>query len=161
MKQSKAPLVSDVVAMRATEYSADGRNVVISLTTKYTSERLFSVPVTCLRDFIADLEKLKSPTASSSATADKQSGKSAKPIEVPGGVAAQPAENQVKVTVPKKWMLASGLPNHPLVILILDPQTKTQAGFGFSDGAAREMAAGLVKYADQIATNLAGKTKLS
>lgn len=155
MKPSK-PLVSDVVSMRALEYSTNGNNVTISLTTKYSSERLFSVPLSCLSEFISDLENLKR----SGAAPEGQGNAVAQRTALRTDAAVKPAGNQVNVTVPKKWMLASGLPNHPLVILILDPQTKTQAGFGFSDRAAREMATGLVKYADLISNHSTASSKL-
>lgn len=155
MKPSK-PLVSDVVSMRALEYSTNGNNVTISLTTKYSSERLFSVPLSCLSEFISDLENLKR----SGAAPETQGNAVAQRADLRTDAAVKPAGNQVNITVPKKWMLASGLPNHPLVILILDPQTKTQAGFGFSDRAAREMATGLVKYADLISNHSAAGSKL-
>ena len=48
-------------------------------------------------------------------------------------------------------MLRSGLPDHPLVVLVFDPQTEKQSGYGLTAGAAREMAVGLVKYADTVA----------
>jgi len=163
MKQSK-PLVTDVVSMRASEYSADGKNVTIALTTKYSSERLFSVPLTCLQELITDLETLKSSAAQSGAKGEKGEKRAGKEPAAQGAIRAVPSgtkSTDVKVTVPKKWMLASGLPQHPLVILILDPQTDTQAGFGFTDRAAREMATGLVKYADAIAQQAKPKGPLS
>ena len=152
MKPS-SPLVSDVVSMRVREYSANGNNVIISLTTKYSTERIFSVPLSCLSELISDLENLKLRGAAPAVAPETRSDVGAKRTNLPGDTAAKPAGNQVNVTIPKKWMLASGLPHHPLVILILDPQTKTQAGFGFSDGAAREMAVGLTKYADLISNH--------
>ncbi len=48
-----------VIALRADDYSPDGKNIVISLTTKYsTAERKYSVPVECFHDFILDLQRL-------------------------------------------------------------------------------------------------------
>jgi hypothetical protein len=65
----------------------------------------------------------------------------------------------LNVTVPKKWMLRSGLPDHPLVVIIFDPQTEKQSGYGLSATAAGEMAVGLVKYADTVAKHQAKKQK--
>jgi len=149
------PLVTEVASLRATEYSADGQKVTISLTTKYASERLYSVPLTCLSEFIADLERLKGSDAALPAASSTRATTDTKP-DVPSASAptqhsASPNPKEIKVNLPKKWMLASGLPRHPMVILVFDPQTETQAGFGFGGPAAREMAAGLIKYADQIA----------
>jgi hypothetical protein len=149
------PLVTDVASLRATEYSADGQKVTISLTTKYTSERLYSVPLSCLSEFIADLERLKAsePTAPAAAarkgTTDAKFAASRGAAPVHAAAGSNPKE--IKVNLPKKWMVASALPQRPMVILVFDPQTETQAGFGFGGPAAREMAAGLIKYADQIA----------
>ena len=59
-------------AMRADEYSDDGKNIVISLKTKYSAaERRYSVPIECLGDLLIDLKRLNVPTdaASSSKTA--------------------------------------------------------------------------------------------
>ena len=48
-----------VVALRAEGYTSDGKNVIISLTTKYSvAERKYSIPVECVADFIADLNRL-------------------------------------------------------------------------------------------------------
>lgn len=48
-----------ITAMRADDYSPDGKTVTISLTTKYSvAERKYSVPVECLRDLILDLQRL-------------------------------------------------------------------------------------------------------
>ena len=48
-----------VIAMRADDYSPDGKAISISLTTKYSAaERKYSVPVECLRDLILDLQRL-------------------------------------------------------------------------------------------------------
>ena len=48
-----------VVALRAESYSAADDSVVISLRTKYsTAERIYSVPVECLQELIADLRRL-------------------------------------------------------------------------------------------------------
>src|SRR4249919_1654461 len=57
-----------VVALRAERYSVDDDSIVISLRTKYsTAERIYSVPVECLRDLIVDLRRLSfsAPTAPS------------------------------------------------------------------------------------------------
>jgi hypothetical protein len=48
-----------VIALRAVDFSPDGEHVVISLTTKFsTRERIYSVPVACLRDLVVDLRRL-------------------------------------------------------------------------------------------------------
>ena len=67
--------------------------------------------------------------------------------------------NKINITIPKKWMLRSGLPDHPVVIMVFDPQTETQAGFALSATSAKEMAAGLTKYADALALDEARKSR--
>jgi hypothetical protein len=66
MNQDKTIPIS-VIAMRADDYSPDGKNVIISLTTKYsTAERKFSVPVECFHDLILDLRRLNAAASASS-----------------------------------------------------------------------------------------------
>ena len=49
-----------VVAFRAESYSSDGKNLIISLRTKYSAaERKYNVPLECLRDFLVDLQRLQ------------------------------------------------------------------------------------------------------
>ncbi len=58
MNQDEAVPVS-VIALRADAYLPDGKNVLISLTTKYsTAERKYSVPLECFYDLIVDLQRL-------------------------------------------------------------------------------------------------------
>jgi hypothetical protein len=64
----KTSLIS-VIAFRADEYSADGKNVIVSLTTKYSAtERKYSVPIDCFRDLIVDLQRLNTAAGASAAT---------------------------------------------------------------------------------------------
>jgi hypothetical protein len=141
MNQNKI-LPIDVVDFRADTYSPDGKSVVISLTTKYSAERrIYSLPVPCLYAFIADLQKLQSahasqPTPSAGPTA--ATPPISEPEKVPG-----PAKdlNRINITIPKRWMLRSGLPERPLVYLVLDPHTEGQTGYAMSASSAKEMAA--------------------
>lgn len=51
----------NVIAVRALEYSADAKDLVISLTTKYSrADRIYSVPLQCFYDLILDLRRLNS-----------------------------------------------------------------------------------------------------
>jgi hypothetical protein len=64
MNQDESLPVS-IIGLRAESYSADGRSVVISLRTKFsTAERKYSVPVECFRDLIIDLQRLNDTAAS-------------------------------------------------------------------------------------------------
>jgi hypothetical protein len=52
-----------ITALRADAYSPDGKNVIISLATKYSNaERKYSVPFECFHDLIVDLRRLNALT---------------------------------------------------------------------------------------------------
>ena len=56
-------------AMRADEYSEDGKSIIISLKTKYSeAERRYSVPVECLGDLLMDLKRLHAPADAGSSS---------------------------------------------------------------------------------------------
>jgi hypothetical protein len=149
-----APLVSEVTSLRVTERSADGQKITIGLTTRYIPERFYAVPLDCLSDLIAELERLKGSEAAPTAAAtdeaifDTEPATPASPPPAPDAAASDP--NEIKVRVPKKWMLASALPHRPMVIVMFDPQTDQQTAFGLGASAARDMATGLIKQADAI-----------
>jgi hypothetical protein len=151
MTPTKLPPLK-LTVMRADERSDDG-DVILTLATKYGGERTYSAPVAFFNSLISDLQKLQLI-----ATAP------AKPaMAVTPGIAATPAQNLNKVAIraPKKWMVrwmvGSGLPRQPMVLVIIDPQTEEQAGYAFDAESAREMAAGLVKNADALAAHEAKK----
>jgi hypothetical protein len=102
---------------------------------------------------IADLQKLHAPW-STSVPAAAPPAAAAKTGTSP---AAAKDPNRINVLIPRKWMLRSGLPDHPFVIIVFDPQTDTQAEFALSAASATEMAAGLVKYADVLEKQEANK----
>jgi hypothetical protein len=163
MNQSKTPPIS-VIDIRAHEYSADGKAIMISLATKYSAERrTYSVPVECLHTLIADLRTLKRPSEAGAAT-DGGDLATAEAASSPGPAAdtttaAAKDLTRLNVTVPKKWLLRSGLPDHPLVVMVFDPLTEKQSGYGLTVTAAREMAVALVKYADTVTKHQANQSK--
>ena len=66
MNQDKIIPIS-VIALRAEDYSPDGKFIVISLTTKYSSaERKYSVPIECFHDLILDLQRLNAAASTMS-----------------------------------------------------------------------------------------------
>jgi hypothetical protein len=72
MSQDKTIPVS-VIAFRAEDYSPDGKNVIISLTTKYSiADRKFSVPIECFHDLIVDLQRLNAAASATSIEAPIQ-----------------------------------------------------------------------------------------
>ena len=161
MQQSKAPAIN-VIDIRAHEYTPDGKGIIVSLATKYSAERRdYSVPVECLYNLISDLRALK-PPSDGAAPADEPLQQAPAPSQASGQPILAPGAKdltRLNVTVPKKWMLRSGLPDHPLVVMVFDPQTEKQSGYGLTAAAAREMAVGLVKYADTVAKHQASNQK--
>ena len=76
MSQDDASSIS-VIAFRAERYSQDGKSIVVSFRTKFSSaERKYLVPMECPRDFIVDLQRLdaspKIPSAPHSEEAPKE-----------------------------------------------------------------------------------------
>jgi hypothetical protein len=66
MDQDKIIPIS-VIALRADDYSPDGKNIIISLSTKYSrADRKFSVPIECFYDLIVDLQRLNTATGAAS-----------------------------------------------------------------------------------------------
>ena len=54
-----------VLALRAEDYSTDGKYVILSLATKYSAaERKYAVPVECFHDLIVDLRRLNAAVIS-------------------------------------------------------------------------------------------------
>ncbi len=131
------------------EQRPDG-GIALIISTKYAGETVYALPAELVQDLISDLERVR-PSAPSRPSSAAASEASAKP-------AAQPSKpstptTQIGVRAPKKWMLGNGLPNHPMVVFIVDPQTDQQAGYAFDAKAARELAVALVKNADAIAAH--------
>jgi len=66
MSDDKTTPIS-VSALRADDYSPDGKNVIISLMTSFsTAERKYSVPIECFADLIVDLRRLNSTAIATS-----------------------------------------------------------------------------------------------
>jgi hypothetical protein len=58
-----------IIALRADDYSSDGKNVIISLATEYSAaERKYSVPVECFYDLIVDLQRRNAAASATSET---------------------------------------------------------------------------------------------
>ena len=132
MNQSKQ-IPIDIIALRANDRTHDGKNIIISLKPRYSPEQTYSVPVECLYELITDLQNLNSSKGTAAIKPLEQS------ISAP-----QPAKDlsRINVTIPKKWMLKSGLPDHPIVVVIFNPQTEIQSGYALPAAAAKEMGVG-------------------
>ena len=56
-----------VSALRAVRYSADGKEVIIGLTTKYSgAERQYVISIDCFYDLITDLQRLNASSEAGS-----------------------------------------------------------------------------------------------
>ena len=71
MNQDKIPI--GITALRAEDYSSDGKDIIISLAIKYANtERKYSVPVECFYDLIVDLQRLNATKSAKSIEASIQ-----------------------------------------------------------------------------------------
>src|SRR5665811_1502020 len=110
MSQDKTIPVS-VIAFRAEDYSPDGKNVIISLTTKYSiADRKFSVPIECFHDLIVDLQRLNAAVSATSIEAPIQPAVVPSPsddqnrfaIEAPGASPGEAPAPDVEAVTPAR-----------------------------------------------------------
>jgi hypothetical protein len=153
----------DVISMRAVDYAADGKSLVLAFQSKNSPDRSYSVPIDCMKAFIADLQQLGAArgnppavpmekTAERSAVANNGQFKAPKRPET----SEKRTSNQVEARAPRGWMLGTGLPEHPVVLLVFDPQTPEQAAYVIREDGARKMAAGLLHQSDRLAQHRSG-----
>jgi hypothetical protein len=157
MNPSKA-LPIDAIDLRADDYLPNGK-IIVSLGTEHSPQRqTYSLPVTALFGLTADLQRLRSaaPVELPAPPRQPQTTPPSGPRETP---AVARDQNKINITIPKRWIMRSGLPEHPLVYLLFDPQTERQAGYALAAATAREMAAGFLKCADLLEQHEAGKVK--
>ena len=148
----------DAIDLRADGYSPDGK-IIVSLGTKHSPQRqTYSLPVTALFGLTADLQRLQSG-APAKLPAPPGQPETTPPSEATKAPAVAKDQNRINITVPKRWMMRSGLPERPLIYVVFDPQTERQAGYALAAASAREMAAGFLKYADLLEQHEAGKAK--
>jgi hypothetical protein len=155
----------DIVSMRAIGYSADGKSLVLAFKSTYPPDRSYSVPIECMKTFIADLQRLGSssgtaPTVPMEKTAERPVAANNGSSKAPKGLetSEKPVQtpNQVAARAPRSWMLGTGLPQHPVVLLVFDPKAPEQAAYVIGEDGARKMAAGLVEQAERIAQHRSG-----
>jgi hypothetical protein len=144
----------EIVDFKAERYLADGKTIAVSFATRQSKERQFyTLPVASLYSFIADLQKLQSASQPAQGAAPSPSPPPASPSS---SAPAAPAPTRIDVTVPRKWM-ARALPERNMVLMMFDPQTEKQAAFALPPDAIRDMAAGLVKAAENLAKGASKK----
>ena len=124
--------------------SEDGKSATFSLTTRYTSDIVVTVPAECLNALRKAVE-LSAPAtgAGSQVAADDKS-------------VADQSIGKLVVKIPKKWAAAADK-QHGVVAVIFDHQTPAQFGFALNSGGAKELAAALVKQADVVAASTAAR----
>ena len=143
----------EIVDFKAERYLADGKTIAVSFATRQSKERqLYTLPVASLYSFIADLQKLQSASQPAQGAAPSPSPPPATSSSSP----APPAPTRIDVTVPRKWM-ARALPERNMVLMMFDPQTEKQAAYALPPDAVRDMAAGLVKAAENLAKGASKK----
>jgi hypothetical protein len=143
----------NVVSLKAERQPGGG--VVLTISTRYGGDTTYVIAADTLQPLISELLTANGvgPSVADSAAATN-SKKFAKKSDGSnsGSARAGDARVQIPVRAPKRWVLGNGLPNHPVVVFVVDPETEQQAGYAFDSKAAREMATGLLKNADAIAT---------
>ena len=114
--------------------SVDDKEVTVAIKPKFSEERRYSLPRQCLDELRADLERLGGSQQPA-------------PVKNPG---------QIAIKTPKKFMVGSGLPKHPVVFLIFDPQTELQGGYALDAEAAMQMATQLIKQVEAVKAQATG-----
>lgn len=125
-----------VTAVRAHSVSDDGLQTSITFTTKYVGDLDVTMPSACIDDFVSALNRAKSA------------------IELRDPKNA----NELKVTVPKTWLVTSDAQARGVVVLVFNHQTETRAGYALNPNAAKKMAASLVQNADAILSQKVGNS---
>src|SRR5437660_1746595 len=115
-----------VTAAKGHTVSDDGLQATVTFTTKYVGDLDLSMPLACVDELIAVLNRAKS----------------AVDLKSPG------AANQLKVSKPKTWLVTAELKERGVVILAFDHQSDARIGYALTPEAAKKMAASLGQNAD-------------
>jgi hypothetical protein len=116
-----------VTSVKTYAVSDDGKKVKITLATKHVGDLVLAMSQQCADDLVEAL--------------------GAKPLQK-----GKPAQGgrEMRATIPKKWMVTTDLKVPGIVLLLFDPKTESQTGFGLQAKAAKAMGVGLVKRADAV-----------
>ena len=120
--------VLTVSAVKDQSLSDDGTQATVKFTTRYVGDLDVTMPIACVEQLMTALQKLKSS------------------IELKDGKTA----TQLKVTVPKTWLVTAELKQRGVVILAFDHQAETRVGYALAPDAAKKMSASLSQNADVI-----------
>jgi hypothetical protein len=123
-------------AIKKQEMASDGSKVTVTVDAKYVGDLSVMIPAACYDELIASLSRAKSLL----------------------GAGKEPKNsNQVSVKRISNCLVTADVQQHGLVILVFDRQTQAEAGYAIDAETAKKMAVGLVKSADAVLMNKAGK----
>jgi len=120
--------VLTVSAVKDQSVSDDRSQATVKFTTKYVGDLDVTMPIACVEELMTALQKLKSS------------------IELKDPKTAM----QLKVTVPKTWLVTADLKQRGVVILAFDHQAETRVGYALAADAAKKMSASLNQNADAV-----------
>jgi hypothetical protein len=129
------------------ELSNDGSQLSVTFATKYVGDIVLTIPVSCVGDLIVVLDQQlggaqQEATPSPIAVAQK-AGPS------PARVADDAESSAPRVSVPKNWAVAKDVKvPGGMVLLAFEPRTQIQTTYALHVGAAKELAAALIRQAD-------------
>ena len=108
--------------------SDDGTQVIVKMVTRYVGDLDLTMPTAGIDDLIAALNRAKSSIQ----------------LKDPNSA------NQVRVVMPKTWMVTADVKTHAAVIVIFDHQLESRVGFAINPDAAKKIAASLSQNADAV-----------
>jgi hypothetical protein len=116
-----------VSEVKSSSVAEDGSAVTVTIDAKNVGELSLLIQANSFDQLISSLTKAKSILRDQK----KMSG-------------------HVTVKMPKNWLVACDPQVNGVVILVLEHQTESEAGYAFPPDDARKMAAGLIKNADLV-----------
>lgn len=123
-----------VNAVKARSVSDDGLFATFTFTTKYVGDLDVTMPAACLDELLSALKDAKSDI-------DRKDPKKA---------------NQLKVTMPKTWLVTADVKEHGVVILVFDHKAETRVGYALTPDTAKKLSSGLTQNADAVINKKAG-----
>jgi hypothetical protein len=158
-------LSAQIKGVKSHTVSEDGATVSVVLDAKYVGELALLLSLEGLTDLVSVLGRAKAeieakaPTGTGPAGSDRPAAQRVA-IQPPSQTdATQPTaapmvqSSQVKISVPKNWLVSAETKVHDVVLLVFNHQTDAQTGYALDPNAAKKMAVGLVKNADAVLTN--------
>jgi hypothetical protein len=151
-----------VTNLKGQTLSDDGNEVVLTFATKYIGDMDVTMPLSCVDELVAALHRTKpdalqgmretAPATQGNGTApDAPKAAAASPPPQDGTVPGAPAvPGQLRVTMPKTWLVTADVKTHGVVLLVFNHQEETRVGYALNGVAAKEMATGLVKNAEVV-----------